>query len=332
MSGRGRAWSRPLRQGLKRLRDSQPFNWVATGLVRAALSPLAARPELVVRHLHRVGPVSSKLPDGRRLRLSSQADDWVSNQVYWRGWTGYEPETAPLFYELATRSRVTLDVGAYVGFFTLLAAHANPGGRVLAFEPLPQAFSRLRANIERNGLANAVALPFAAGAEDGQADFFHIGAAAVRELASDGRNSIPCSSSLSADFMRGVAGVVRLPVQVRRLDSLLAGERIDAVDLVKIDTESTEPDVIRGMRAALAVSRPAIVCEVLAGAGTGPCLSELLAPLGYRAFLLTPDGPQPRETVDGHPQWLNYLFTPSSPPEVAALHRRACERAGLRPR
>lgn len=95
-----------------------------------------------MRHLHRLGRVATRLPDGRVLRLWSQADDWVSNQVFWRGWQGYEPETTPLFYRLARRAHVTLDVGAHVGFFSLLAGHANAAGRVFAFEPLEKAFRR----------------------------------------------------------------------------------------------------------------------------------------------------------------------------------------------
>jgi Methyltransferase FkbM domain len=40
---------------------------------------------------------------------------------------------------------------------------------------------------------------------------------------------------------------------------------IAKVDLVKIDTETTEPAVIRGMARTLARDRPDVVCEVLAG-------------------------------------------------------------------
>jgi hypothetical protein len=80
----------------------------------------------MIKHLHRFGIVRSRLPHGRTLRLWSRGDDWIANQVHWRGWDGYEPETLPLFFRLAATARVTLDVGAHVGFFTLLAGHANP--------------------------------------------------------------------------------------------------------------------------------------------------------------------------------------------------------------
>src|SRR5580693_402829 len=139
---------------LKALRTSQPFNWLTTSSLRAGLDLMGVRSEIVIKHLHRVGPVGCKLPNKRKLRFWSRGDDWVSNQVYWRGWRGYEPETTPLFFRLATGANVTIDVGAHVGFYALLAAHANPAGHVVAFEPMPAIHARLARNVRMNGLAN----------------------------------------------------------------------------------------------------------------------------------------------------------------------------------
>ena len=89
--GCGRLESRS-RAVLKRIRSSQPINHLATSLVRGILGAARLRSELVVKHLHRVGHVKAALPNGQTLRLWSLGDDWISNQVYWRGWAGYEPE------------------------------------------------------------------------------------------------------------------------------------------------------------------------------------------------------------------------------------------------
>ena len=319
------------RSALKRLRAWPPLNRLATGSARAALSLAGVRSEFVVRHLHRVGSVASRLPNGRLLRLWSRADDWVSNQVYWRGWTGYEPETAPLFYLLASRARVTLDVGAYVGFFSLLAAHANAAGRVWAFEPLAEAFERLRENVARNDLGNVVLAQTAVGREVGQADFFHMRAGAIPQVASDAKASIPCSSSLSESFMRSSGEVESRRVPVTTLDSHLSAPERARVDLVKIDTESTEPDVLSGARQLLEASHPAIVCEVLPGRGTERLLEEQLFPLGYHAYHLTPQGPARQQRILGHPEWLNYLFSTREAQEVSALAAEARSLAGLAP-
>ena len=284
------------RQLLRRARYSQPLNAIATQGVRSACAALGVRSEWAIRHLHHVGRVRSRLPNGRDLVLWSLADDWVSNQVFWLGWEGYEPETAPVFFRLASQARVTVDVGAYVGFYSLLAAHANPAGRVFAFEPLPANFQRLRINVARNRLPNVECMGAAVGDREGAQEFFH------------SPSGLPCSSSLSKEFMASLPDLTSTNVPVTTIDALCA-EKTLTVDLLKIDTETTEPTVLRGAAQTLARDRPAIVCEVLAGHDTGPALETLLRPLGYGYFLLTPEGPRPMDHIQGHPEWLNYLFT-----------------------
>jgi FkbM family methyltransferase len=251
--------------------------------------------------------VRSKLPNGRTLRLWSLADDWVSNQVYWRGWRGYEPETVPLFFRLAMRSRVTFDVGAYVGFFSLLAGHANPGGRVYAFEPLPAALERLRRNVALNRLTNVVTVASAVGDLNGNAEFYYTA------------THMPCSSSLSYEFMRSADRLCSSPVPVITLDRFARDNELRALDLVKIDTETTEPQVLYGMIDTIRRNKPLIVCEVLKGRGSEESIQEVVDSIGFNAYLLTPNGPVLRDRVEGHPVWLNYLFTALGPSEVAQL-------------
>jgi len=302
-----RAAHGPVTALLRRLRVSQPLNFLATSTVRAILRAAGSHSEMVIKHLHRVGAVSDRLPNGRTLRLWSRADDWVSNQVYWRGWRGYEPETAPLFFRLASRARVTLDVGAYVGFFTLIAGHANPNGRVFGFEPLPDAYKRLQSNVELNKLTNVVAVASAVGEVDGRADFF----------CAD--THMPCSSSLSYEFMQSADSLRSFQVPVVKLDTFVRENGLQGVDLMKIDTESTEPQVLNGMIETMRRDQPLIFCEVLKERGSEELLQEIIRSINYRAYLLTPEGPELRDRIEGHPEWLNYLFTALSPSEVAEL-------------
>jgi FkbM family methyltransferase len=294
-----------LKKLLKRGRASQPFNYLATTAVRGLLGAAGLRSEFVIKHLHRLGTVRARLPNGHELLLWSRGDDWVSNQVYWRGWQGYEPETAPLFFRLASRAAVTVDVGAHVGYYTLLAAHANPAGRVFAFEPLPAVFERLRCLVALNRLANVTCNASAVGDADGTADFYHV------------PEGLPSSSSLSYEFMRPAGPLCRTPVPVLTLDRFLRENGVARLDLVKLDTETTEVQVLRGMTETLRRDRPHLVCEVLARPGVAEPLEALLGPLGYRYYHLTAAGPVPRPRVEGHLVWKNYLFTTLRPDELA---------------
>jgi hypothetical protein len=146
-------------------------------------------------------------------------------------------------------------------------------------------------------------VPCAVGATAGAAEFFHV------------PDGIPSSSSLSREFMQG-SGAVSSQVRVIRLDDFLREKGVDRVDLVKIDTESTEPEVLAGFAETLDRCRPTIVCEVLPGRGSAQLLADFLGPRGYHFYLLTPDGPLARTEIKGHHEWLNYLFSPLGPAEV----------------
>jgi FkbM family methyltransferase len=237
-----------LKNSLKKLRASQPFNRLVTSSTRSLLSVTGQQSEFLIKHLHRIDLVESKLPNGKILKLNSKGDDWVSNQVFWRGWQGYEPETIPLFYKLAEKSAVTFDVGAYVGFFALLAAHANPNGKVFAFEPMPAIYQRFCQHIELNSLKNVTTTFGAVGTEEGEAEFFH----------QEGLD-LPTSSSLSFDFMKESENFVSTKVKVFQLDKFAEENKIEKVDLMKIDTETTEPDVLIGAMNLLKKHQPDII-------------------------------------------------------------------------
>lgn len=245
------------------------------------------------------------LPNGRVLRLWSRGDDWIANEVYWRGALGYEPETARVFFDLASRAQTIVDVGAFVGYYAILAALANPTARVFAFEPHPLVFGRLRRNIAANEASTVEAVPLALGERSGTAEFHHPNV------------DIPSSSSLSLGFMSSWMDgrdMRHTSVTVTTVDEFVETRDIERVDLVKLDTESTEPAILRGMRRTLDRDRPLIICEVLKGFGVEGQLEALLGPLGYRYYLLTPAGPQLQSAIEAHPKDLNYLFSPAPLP------------------
>lgn len=290
-----------MRSVFRKLRGSQPFNYLMTTALRACSRALPAPPETLVNHLPRVGCAESRLPNGRTLRLWSRGDDQVANQVFWRGWRGYEPEMTPVFYELARRAHVVLDVGAHVGFYALLAAQANPAACVLAFEPLPSAAARLRRNVAENGVSNVEVFECALGDQKGTARLFH---------QPEGAGGIPTSSGLAAEFFgspyfveQGVAPVTE--VDVMTVDEV--ARDLGRVDLIKIDTETTEPAVLAGARGVLERDRPDLIFEVLPGHGTAAAIERLLAPLGYEFYLLSVAGPARSEHVEEHLTLWNYL-------------------------
>jgi len=319
---------------LKALRGVPPINFVATSLARGVLRLAGAQPEFFVRHLPKVGTVSAALPGGRRLRFVTRGDDGIPNQIFWRGWTGYEPETVPLFFELARRSQTTFDVGAHVGTFSLLAAHANPAGRVFAFEPLPANFRRLQQNLVLNGLTNVQGIEAAVSNEMGRADFFTTDLVTIPDMSSLGRDCV--RSSLDGAYADHAAGTElrTLTVNVVTLNQVAREHDVTRVDLVKIDAEGRDPQVLEGMSEVLRRDRPHLIVEVLAAFETGSWIESILEPLGYSFHLLTRDGPRRSEHLkgqpDGHFEWRNYLCTRLSQEQVGAIWSAATRTSGPR--
>jgi FkbM family methyltransferase len=276
------------------------------------------RSERVAQALARVGTVRSALPNGRTLTLWSRGDDGVSNAVYWGGWAGYEPEATPLFFRLAARAAITLDIGANVGYHSMLASHATPHGQVYAFEPLPIAAERLRLHRRLNDAEQVEWVGAAVGAVSGVASLYV------------GEGGIPVGASLSAGFVERIRReapvrwreqVLILEVPVVTIDEFAAERRLGKIDLVKIDAESAEPQVLRGMAGVLQRDRPTILCEVLESGATAAAIEAILGPLGYRYYHLGPQGPVPAATLRGYgyDAFHNYLLTPLAPDQVAQL-------------
>jgi FkbM family methyltransferase len=293
-----------LKRGARRLRAVGPLNAVATTAVRASLRATGRDDSFAIKHLHRYGKVRVPVGDGRAFVLETRGDDWIPNQLFWRGLDGYEPETLPLFLEYAARSRGTIDVGAHIGVFAIAAATVNPSAPVLAVEPLPEAFERLAENVARNSLTNVVCCRTAAGKEAGRATLYR---APVSVL--------PSASSLSREFLDPYYdGLQTIAVDVSPLDALCADYGIERVDLMKIDTEGTEPDVLTGLTEVLRRDRPTIFCEILGSTGVEAAIESKLSPLGYRYYHLLPTGPAERSTVRGDEEHRNWLFSAAPPP------------------
>jgi FkbM family methyltransferase len=169
---------------------------------------------------------------------------------------------------------VVYDVGANVGFFSLLAARlVGAEGRVYAFDPVPQNAAAVRANAALNGFANVAALELAAGAAAAREPLLVVEDLSWSHLASRG------------DHPQAERTV---EVEVAALDDLVAAGELEPPTFVKIDVEGSEVEVLRGMRETLARHRPVVVCELHA---TNAAVADALDELGYEARSL--EGPEP---------------------------------------
>jgi FkbM family methyltransferase len=173
------------------------------------------------------------------------------------------------FVRLLRRGDCVIDVGANVGYFSLVAAElVGPEGSVHAFEPAPQVLPLLQENARLNPQANLQVHGAAVTDRSGQTRFY----AAPR-----GRSGY----SSIRDLGEQTSGVSSVPTVA--LDALL--DEFPPVRLVKIDVEGAELCVLRGMRRLIARDRPFLIVELDDG-----FLRELGADAGQVCTLLRETG------------------------------------------
>ena len=158
----------------------------------------------------------------------------------------YEPYVTRELRRLLKPGMTFLDVGANIGYFTLLAALlVGKTGRVLAFEPQQSNCQLLEQSIAANGLQNITLFPYAA-AEKAQTLPFSGGGAD-----SNGRIINPSETLAQMYALPTVEAVV--------LDEHLAG--IERLDVVKMDIEGAEPRAWAGMQRLIEKYRPVVLME-----------------------------------------------------------------------
>jgi FkbM family methyltransferase len=168
------------------------------------------------------------------------------------------------------------DVGANIGYFTLLAARfAGEGGHVIAFEPVPAIAELVREAAQRSSLADRVSVRTEAVARTPGTEALYVVA--------DG--------SWSHLASRGNPGgaVQTIDVPVTTLDAVLAGGA-PPPDVIKLDVEGSEGDVLLGAQRLLRTHRPVVVLELH---DTHAEALPVLRDAGYAFEAL--DGPWPAE-------------------------------------
>ncbi len=297
-----------MKETIRRLRDNRSLNPLLTALARRVTPPGSVVRQSVRRHLPVRGLVERRLPNGGVLRLWTDGDESIASTVFWGAWDSHEPETSGVFFDLARDCRVVIDVGAHVGYHSLLASHANPGAVCFAFEPLPSNYRRLDINRALNGVGDIRAVQSAVGS--------HNHTATIR---------IPQSARPGVGRIGGVGageGWDELEVPVVTLDGSIDDAYRGEVDLLKIDVEGMEPDVLSGAREIVAASRPLIVCEVLNREADERVRSALAAHrysfLRFTARGLIPQE-RPHDRVKGAPE-MNYLAVPTEDANRVGQH------------
>jgi len=234
------------------------------------------------------------------------------------------------FHRALARPGTILDIGAHDGALTRRLA-TLPGAEIVAFEPLPAAFARLRQALA--GTPNVVFRPEALGDRAGTItlEVPVVAGVAQQQWASTAKDY----AAIQAADPR-VTGIERHTVPVLPLDAL----GLANVTAIKLDAEGAEEHILRGAAGTLERCRPILSVEIEERhqAGSTTAVPAFLASLGYRGFYEFWGDWQPIEGFDAATMqvgsaspaafevsdpyvFIFYFVPPDRLPDLAALAR-----------
>lgn len=221
----------------------------------------------------------------------------------------WERATTRLFRAILRPGDTFVDVGAHMGYFSLLASRCvGPQGRVLSFEPEPSMRQRLIRNLELNGVTCCTVDPHALSDQPGQLTL-----------------KKPVGENDGLSTLRPYAGQAQeVVIPVETLDRVLPQDV--KVHCVKIDTEGAEHHALKGMRGILSRDHPDVVVEItdkfLREMGSSAqALCDDMRSLGYRMYALLEGGLTPVPgSIEGLPWQYEALFTARTPPKTIRIN------------
>jgi FkbM family methyltransferase len=188
---------------------------------------------------------------------SERADFWWSYVVPYyeptRGFFDYWGQDLPelqFLWQTLKPGMVFFDIGAYHGIYSLVAGRRmGRSGGVVAFEPSPREFSRLKLHLRWNHIENARIERLAVSPKSGKRTFFQVSSG---DQTRNGLRPPATNDSLT-----------EIPVSAVSLDEYITNLALNRVDIVKLDVEGGELDALRGASSLLTRFRPMFICEVL---------------------------------------------------------------------
>jgi FkbM family methyltransferase len=288
-----------LTQILKSIREIPVIKKALIGPLRGLQRVGVTIPHSVYQHVPFRGVFEVKIPQSSDSYFIESHGHSVENELFWRGFQGFEPECLSVWVAYARQSRVVLDIGANTGTYALTAGAVSQTAQIVAFEPVARIAELARKNVRLNSKSQIEILQVAVGALDGRADIFDPG----------GDNAY--SASLNSNFLSQEKN--SYPVDVVSIDRLVAQRQWTSVDLVKLDVEGYEEFALAGMRNTIERWRPTFLLEFLNDRESHRPLVEKIEwmlTIGYQLYQLEVAGIRLSSKIEAAPEGgYNVLLT-----------------------
>lgn len=190
------------------------------------------------------------------LDLSEVTDSAIYHNFYEKGITA-------IFEKYLEKGDVVFDVGANIGYYTLLSASLiGKEGEVYSFEPVPATFNRLKFNLSLNNFQNIIPENLGVSDKNDKQKVF-----------------LPTNYKITGEH-KGELQEVNLIT----IDSYVKENKIKKLDLIKIDTDGFDFSILQGAINTIQRFKPKIIVEVDLNKGSEEFLNFLFSLRGYGVF------------------------------------------------
>jgi FkbM family methyltransferase len=237
--------------------------------------------------LHPSGTLKVRVDNRISFNLVTNQTSYLTRELFWKKPSNFEYTS--LFVELIKKVSVFIDVGANIGYYSILGCKANDRLKVYAFEPSTGAMIYMCENLKINNLMDRVVVePKALSDVTGEIEFFEL-----RNL------KFPTIYNLSGEHNIGTKKE-RLSkksiVESITLDEYISSNDVQGIGLIKLDTEGAEALILQGASKTILRDRPIIICETLFNKIEGE-LEKIIRAYDYSFYNHTSHGLQKVESI-----------------------------------
>lgn len=216
------------------------------------------------------------------IKISTNQTSYLTQLLFWKGYKEFE--YSEIFEKLSKKINTFFDIGSNIGYYSLLAVKSNPKANAFAFEPAIGPSYFINKNILLNKFESQIkAIDLALGNIVGEIDFYEVESLKYtylkHNLAGEGNAG---TKKTSRSFIKNI-------VTSDTLSNYVESEKINNIDLIKIDTEGTEVDILNSGKDIIIKFQPIIICETLFNTIEDE-LDPFFKELNYDFYNHTPEG------------------------------------------
>lgn len=212
----------------------------------------------------------------------------------------YEKDESDMIEKLIcfeNEKKVFFDIGANIGWYSIMVAKSNRNILVNSFEPIPKTFSSLKGNVKLNSLPNISIHNFGFSDKSGEFDFYYY---------PEG------SGNASSANVTGRSDVEVVKCKVKTLDEYVNASNVQ-IDFIKCDVEGAELLVFKGGLNIIKKNKPIIFSEILRKWSEkfnyNPNeIFNFFRDLGYKAFTVKNDYLEVFGDMDKNTLETNFFF------------------------